>query len=166
MKSTAIALLIFSAVFAAPHASAQHPLEYLHGTWQGSGTTSGMASSVRFTWGPSLGGRYTTLQIHNRMAGENDQEYLFEGIGYYQQAAEPDERTLTGVWVDSQGDVLTLRATLNDRTLIAHWGTEGTKQGRSEYRLLPDGTLEAIDSVRNDSGEWQEFGRAIQTRGL
>lgn len=165
MKSTAIALVLLSAVFAAPIAYAQHPLEYLHGTWEGSGTTSGMASSVRFTWGPALGGRYTTLQIHNRMTGKNDQEYLFEGIGYYQQSAEADDRILTGVWVDSQGDILSLRATLNDRTLIAHWGTESTKQGRSEYRLLPDGTLEAVDSIRNDSDEWQEFGRAQLVRG-
>jgi hypothetical protein len=58
-----------------------------------------------------------------------------------------------------------LRATLEDRTLIAHWGTEGTKQGRSVYRLLSDGTLEAVDSIRNDAGEWLEFGHAILVRG-
>ncbi|HSD68586.1 MAG TPA: hypothetical protein VLB07_03485 [Woeseiaceae bacterium] len=164
MRIAAISLLLFCAYFSAPHAGAQHPLDYLHGTWEGSGATSGMASSVRFTWGPALGGRFTTLHIHNRMTGEDGREYLFEGAGYYQQSAEPDSDTLTGVWVDSQGDILSLRATLDDRTLIAHWGIEGTKQGRSEYRLLPDGTLEAVDSIRTDSGEWREFGRARLAR--
>ncbi|MDH4049785.1 MAG: hypothetical protein OEW68_08790 [Gammaproteobacteria bacterium] len=161
MKTTALLLLIVSGTFSAPDALAQHPLDYLHGSWEGAGTTSGMRSSVRFTWGPALGGRYTRLQIRNRMRGENDQEYLFEGIGYYQPS---DEHTLTGVWIDSQGDVLPILATLEEQTLIATWGSEDSKQGRSEYRLLPDGTLEAIDSIRNDEGEWREFGRALLVR--
>ena len=164
MKMTAIALLLFFLFVSAPDAGALHPLDYLHGTWEGSGRTSGMASSVRFTWGPALGGRYTSLQIHNRMTGENAQEYLFEGIAYYQQSGELNEAVLTGVWVDSQGDILSLRATVDDRTLVAHWGIEGNKQGRSEYRLLPDGALEAVDSIRTESGEWQEFGRSRLAR--
>jgi hypothetical protein len=48
--------------------------------------------------------------------------------------------------------------------LTAHWGNEETETGRSQYRLLDDGTLEAIDSVMNDAGEWQEFGHAILAR--
>ncbi len=165
IRISAITLLVFSAGLLAPGAYAQHPLDYLHGTWEGSGKTSGMASSVRFIWGPALGGRYTSLQIYNRMSGDDGAQYLFEGVGYYQPSGDPDDRILAGVWVDSQGDVLTLRATLDDRTLIAHWGTEGTKQGRSVYRLLPDGTLEAVDSIRTDAGEWFEFGRALLVRG-
>jgi hypothetical protein len=164
IRISVITLLVFSAGLLAPSAYAQHPLDYLYGTWEGSGKTSGMASSVRFIWGPALGGRYTSLQIHNRMSGDDGAEYLFEGIGYYQPSGDPDNRILTGVWVDSQGDILWLRATLEDRTLIALWGTEGTKQGRSEYRLLPDGTLEAVDSIRTDAGEWLEFGRALLVR--
>jgi hypothetical protein len=164
MKSTTITLLLLSAVFATPKSFAQHPLDYLHGTWEGSGTTSGMVSSVRFTWGSALGGQFTTLQIHNRMTGENDQEYLFEGTGYYQQSPASNEQVLTGVWLDSQGDILPLHATLDERTLIAHWGSEGSKQGRSDYRLLPDGTLEAIDSIRDEGGEWREFGRSLLQR--
>jgi len=165
MKISAITLLVFCAGLLAPGAYAQHPLDYLHGTWEGSGKTSGMASSVRFTWGPALGGRYTSLQIHNRMSGDDGVEYLFEGIGYYQPSGGPEDLILTGVWLDSQGHILSLRATLEDRTLIAHWGTEATKQGRSVYRLWSDGTLEAVDSIRNDAGEWLEFGHAILVRG-
>ncbi|MDH4049912.1 MAG: hypothetical protein OEV63_17485 [Gammaproteobacteria bacterium] len=164
MKTITLLLLIVSGTFSAFSASkalAAHPLEFLHGTWEGTGTTSGIASTVRFNWGPALGGRYTSLQIHNRMRGENDLEYLFEGIGYYQPS---NEQTLTGVWVDNQGDILPILATLEEQTLIATWGSEDSKQGRSEYRLLPDGTLEAIDSIRNDRGEWREFGRARLVR--
>jgi hypothetical protein len=84
MKKAATFFCILCGLFISVCATAEHPLEYLHGSWEGSGRTSGMASSVRFTWGPALGGKYTTLQIHNRMSGSEGQQFLFEGIAYYQ----------------------------------------------------------------------------------
>jgi hypothetical protein len=164
MKKAATFFCILCGLFISVCATAEHPLEYLHGSWEGSGRTSGMASSVRFTWGPALGGKYTTLQIHNRMSGSEGQQFLFEGIAYYQLAGDADDDSLEGVWVDNRGDILPLRATLASGVLTAHWGNEETETGRSQYRLLDDGTLEAIDSVMNDAGEWQEFGHAILAR--
>ena len=145
----------------ASHAFAQHPLTFLHGDWDGPGKTSGLIASIRFTWKPAFGGQYTVLQLHNRMTGEDGQEFVFEGIGYYLAA---EEQTLTGVWIDSQGNILPLQATLEGQTLTAMWGTQETKLGRSVYRLLPDGKLEAVNSISDENGEWQEFGRAVLSR--
>jgi hypothetical protein len=164
MKKAATFFCILCGLFISISATAEHPLEYLHGTWEGTGRTSGMVSSVRFTWGPALGGQYTTLQIHNTMSGSDGQPFLFEGIAYYQPAGDANEKSLKGVWVDNRGDILPLQATLEPGVLTAHWGNDETELGRSQYRLLDDGTLEAIDSVMNDAGEWREFGHAILSR--
>lgn len=39
------------------------------------------------------------------------------------------------------------------------WGAPGQEQGKSVYRLLADGKLEVVDSVRQPDGNWREFGR-------
>lgn len=164
MKKAATFFCILCGLLVSVRATAGHPLEYLHGTWEGTGRTSGMVSSVRFSWGPALGGKYTTLQIQNRMSGSEGQQFLFEGIAYYLPASDADETSLTGVWVDNRGDILPLRAALASGVLTAHWGSKETETGRSQYRLLDDGSLEAVDWVVNEAGEWQEFGHAILAR--
>ena len=109
----------------------------------------------------TLYGQYTTLQLHNRMTGEDGQTFVFEGTGYYQSA---NENALTGVWIDSQGNILPLHATIDDLTLVVIWGNEESKLGRSVYRLLPGGELEAVNSIKGQAGEWEEFGRAVLKR--
>ncbi|MGI9232980.1 MAG: hypothetical protein ACR2RD_05055, partial [Woeseiaceae bacterium] len=86
--------------------TAEDAVTFLHGTWAGTGTTSGMAAAVRHTWMPTLRGRFTTLRLHNRMTLEDGSEAVFEGNGFY-QTSELAERT--GVWIDSNGDVLPLK---------------------------------------------------------
>jgi hypothetical protein len=98
------------------------------------------------------------------MSGGEGQQFLFEGIAYYQLAGDADEDSLKGVWVDNRGDILPLRATLASGVLTAHWGSEESELGRSQYRLLDDGTLEAVDSVMDAAGEWRNFGHAILSR--
>ncbi len=161
MRLTTLIYCVLIGSLAALNAHAQHPLAFLHGDWEGPGKTSGLIASIRYTWKPALNGKYTTLQLHNRMTGEDGKEIVFEGIGYYQAS---DNQTLTGVWIDSQGDILPLHATLEGHTLTVTWGTKETKKGRSVYRQLPDGKLEAVNSIEDEQGEWREFGRAILSR--
>jgi len=59
---------------------------------------------------------------------------------------------------------LPLHATIDDLTLVVIWGNEGSKLGRSVYRLLPGGELEAVNSIKGQAGEWKEFGRAVLKR--
>jgi hypothetical protein len=57
-----------------------------------------------------------------------------------------------------------LRGTLVDGLLTVLWGSDDSEQGRSQYRILDDGTLESSDSFLNDAGEWREFSHAILSR--
>ncbi len=147
--------------FAATSANAQLPLSFLHGDWEGQGTTSGLAASIRHTWQSALNGQFTTLHLSNRMVGNDGQVFEFAGVGYYKVAAED---TVSGVWVDTQGLIRPLRGSLDNLTLTIIWGTEETELGRSVYRVSSADELEAVNSVRNESGDWQEFGRAVLKR--
>lgn len=142
---------------------AEDTLTFLHGTWAGKGTTSGMAAEIRQTWIPALNDRFTSLRLHNRMTLEDGTSFVFEGNGYYQKS---ELASLTGVWIDSEGNILPLVATLEHHSLVVVWGRSDTKLGKSTYRLLADGTLETSDFVANDEGEWKKFGHAILKREL
>lgn len=142
-------------------ALAEHPLTYLAGQWSGSGSTSGMQAALEVVWEPALNGRYYSLQIKNQMTAENGQLYHFAGVAYY-QAGEGD--SLSGVWVDSQGDILPIKARLEGQTLIANWGEADTKHGRSSYHLSPGGVLEIVDEVGTKDGNYKEFGRFKLTK--
>lgn len=161
MKKIMVICCVLISGLAALSADATHPLAFLYGDWEGEGKTSGLVASIRHTWKSALNGQYTTLQLHNRMTGEDGQSFVFEGTGYYQSA---NENALTGVWIDSQGNILPLHATIDDLTLVVIWGNEESKLGRSVYRLLPGGELEAVNSIKGQAGEWEEFGRAVLKR--
>lgn len=159
-KFTLLCFVIISTLLAVS-VKADHPLSIFHGDWQGSGTTRGMESSISFTWKSGFDSRYTILQLNNRMTSEEGVVIEFAGVAYYQVA---DEHLLSGIWIDSQGDILELNATLEKQRLIAIWGSESTKMGRSIYQLRPDGKLEAIDFIRDEQGAWHEFSRTILIR--
>ena len=161
MKKFTLLFFVLISILSAISARADHPLSFLHGDWQGSGTTSGMESSIKFTWKSGFDSRFTILQLHNRMTSDEGDVFEFAGIAYYQAA---DEHSLSGVWIDSQGDILELNATLEQQRLVAIWGRESTKMGRSIYKLRPDGKLEAINFIRDEQGEWQQFSRALLIR--
>ena len=45
--------------------------------------------------------------------------------------------------------------------LTADWGSAETERGRTVYRLLADGRLEATDSVAGAGGALREFARHV-----
>ena len=159
MKKTFMMLCI--AILYASSSWAEDKLTFLHGTWAGTGTTSGMAAAIQHVWMPTLQGRFTTLHLHNRMTLNDGSEIVFEGNGYY-QASDVAQRT--GVWIDSNGEVLPLQVTVEEHSVVVVWGSIDTKQGKSIYRLLEDGALETSDFIANDEGEWKRFGHAILHR--
>ena len=120
-----------------------------------------MEASLEFEWQSALGGRYSSLSITNRMKTDDGQEFLFQGIAYYQVN---EEEIFTGVWVDSQGDIMPIKAKLHDQTLVANWGTLDAKHGRSTYRLMENGQLEVTDEVGNDKGKYSQFGHSVLSR--
>jgi len=137
---------------------AEDTLMFLHGTWEGTGTTSGMDAEVQHMWVPALDGRFLTLRLHNRMTLGDGTEFVFEGNGYY-QAWDVAQRA--GVWIDSNGEILPLQIAVDGHFMNVVWGSSDTKLGRSTYRLLENGTLETTDFIANAEGKWKKFGHAI-----
>lgn len=160
MKITAAVLCIVGSTISIG-ANAADSLDFLKGEWSGSGTMFGSDASIRQSWRPALNGAFTTLHLRVRIAGENGTNLVFEGTGYYQEL--PDE-TLSGVWLDSNGDLYPLQATVESKTLTVLWGNEETESGRSSYQLLEDGSLKVVDSVAEEDGNLRDFAYAALSR--
>ncbi len=47
---------------------------------------------------------------------------------------------------------------------MALWGSPEKEEGKSTYRLLDEGTMEVVDSVKQKDGTWKEFGRVVVKR--
>jgi len=150
--------LFLSGMMAASDATS--PLAGFFGEWAGPGKMFGREVSVSLSWTPALSGRFSRIHLFYR-SHDDDQRFEFEGIGYYRADDEPG---FAGTWLDSQGNIHPLMAQLQDETLTTSWGTAATELGQSVYRLLENGHLEVIDSVRNKNGDWQEFGRSVLNR--
>lgn len=158
-KSTLITCGLFLSGLLTASAAAS-PLAGFFGEWAGLGKMIGREVAVSLSWTPALGGRFSNIHLFYR-SPDDDQRFEFEGTGYYR--ADSDSH-FTGTWLDSQGHIHPLTADLQDEALTTLWGTVSTELGQSVYRLLENGHLEVIDAVRNENGEWQEFGRAVLSR--
>ena len=150
--------LFLSSLLAASEGTS--PLVGFFGEWAGLGKMFGREVFVGLSWTPTLGGRFSNIHLFYRSL-DDDQQFEFEGTGYYR--ADSDSH-FTGTWLDSQGHIHPLTADLQDEALTASWGTVSTELGQSVYRLLENGHLEVIDSVKNENGEWQGFSRAVLSR--
>ena len=150
--------LFLSGLLAASDATS--PLVGFFGEWAGLGKMFGREVVVSLSWTPALSGSFSNIHLLYR-SPDDDQRFEFEGNGYYR--ADSDSR-FTGTWIDNQGNIHPLMADLQHETLTTSWGTVSTELGQSVYRLLENGHLEVIDSVKNENGEWQEFGRALLSR--
>jgi len=142
-------------------ATAADSLDFLSGDWSGPGTLSGSETRVTQSWQPALNGAFTNIEHKIWMSTEDGLTLVFEGTGYYR---EMPDKSLTGVWVASNGNILPLRATAEANTLTVKWGNSETESGKTTYQLLADGRLSAVDSVEDADGNLREFGSAILTR--
>ncbi|HKE45908.1 MAG TPA: hypothetical protein VKB41_15355 [Steroidobacteraceae bacterium] len=130
------------------------PLDRWIGTWQGSGTNSGVAADLTLRFERALGERFVKVSLLNQIGPVETRE-KFEGLALYWPAGGGQIR---GSWFDSQGTVYALDVQVFGATLLAIWHDEQPR-GRSSYRLVQPGVLEVIDSVRAPDGSWREFAR-------
>jgi hypothetical protein len=155
--------LILAAAFAfflpAPTAAQDAPvapLNWLAGEWTGGGTHGGRPSKASFAARPALGGRFVELTYRL------ESPFAFEGRAFYRPVEGGGWKA---EWYDSRGLVLPVSATLRGSALTADWGTVGTEQGRTIYRLLADGRLEIVDFVLRPDGTRVEFARQTFVKG-
>ncbi len=166
MKIRAVRAPLFVMILLAALASpAQGPsaggIESLVGAWKGDGMLLGMVSRAEMQWEFVLGGRFTRLTYRAEMQSPNRSTQVFEGHGYYKALGGGKYQ---GDWFDSQGDHHPIAAVFQGGALVATWGTEATKLGRTTYRMAGTNRVEVTDEIRGKDGAWQEFGRATLRR--
>ncbi|HYD13521.1 MAG TPA: hypothetical protein VEC11_11810 [Allosphingosinicella sp.] len=126
------ALVLAAAQAPAPNLA---ELAWLQGSWRGAGTMFGRPSEARLEVRPALGGRFLELSWR---AGS------FEGRAFYRPVGEGH---WTAAWFDNRGISFPIAAVATGRSFTADWGSAETEQGRTVYRLLPDGRLQVTDNA-------------------
>jgi hypothetical protein len=125
------------------------------GDWEASEVGMSGATGAAMTWAPLLGGKFSRVDYRIEFADSN-----FTGQGYYRAA---QGGTLEGFWVDSNGDLHPLHATVEDMAVRTNWGRVGGRQGRTEYRLMDDDRMQVRDWMLTDAG-WRPFNSSMFER--
>jgi hypothetical protein len=158
IATVGLALLLF--VPGAVYPQSDNIFKRLHGSWSGEGKTLEMPATLRMSWEWVLGEKFLRLSLKNEMRATSGQVQLFEGHAYYQ----PSEAKCEGTWFDSRGISFPIKCTVEGQSVTAMWGATDQENGKSVYRLLADGKLEVVDSVKQKDGSWKEFGRFVLSR--
>lgn len=147
MASPVFAALVLAVAQAPAPAQGVAQLAWLQGDWSGTGTMFGRPSEARLEIRPALGGRF--LELSYRASG-------FEGRAFYRPGGD---NRWAATWFDNRGTTFPIEAVAGERLLTANWGSAATEQGRTVYRLLPDGRLEVVDTAGG-----RDFATHILTR--
>lgn len=124
------------------------------GDWHSNDPALGAPATTTLSWQPALGGKFFEVRYAIRRAGSSSGTAVFQGTAFYQRGTAPE---ITAFWADSSGDLLPIRAKIDGTALVATWGSEGGKLGRTRYALTSSDHLQVTDWQRNAAGEWVEF---------
>lgn len=164
MKQAVIAALTFLALLAAPAAAgedAEHSIfDPFHGEWRSSGPAFGAPALSRMAWAPTLDGKYFRLDYRIEMQTPEGAVSIFQGVAYYRDTGED---VVNAFWADNSGDLHPIAAERDHNALIAHWGVEGGKQGRTRYEVLSSGEIEVTDWIKTADG-WRQFNHNVFVR--
>ena len=134
--------------------------QQLMGEWRSSDAAFGMPAESVMTWSPTLNGRFVRLDYRIEMRPGPDQTSLFQGIAYYKVE---DGNLSIAFWADNSGDLHPISAEHDENALVAYWGVEGGKQGRSRYELTAPDKMEVTDWIKTSDG-WSQFNHSIFTQ--
>lgn len=152
-------LLLFSVlVFVTGNLRAQSLItDRFLGAWTGTGLLYNEVATFSMKWESVLNDQFLQLQFKNRL---NSGDFQMQAYGYY-KSDEPGK--INGFWVDSRGVSFPLRGVMQQDTLTIYWGTPDLEQGRTEYVLSANTSLNVTDYVLRD-GEYTVFGEAVYHR--
>ncbi|NKB88421.1 MAG: hypothetical protein GKS06_09385 [Acidobacteria bacterium] len=136
------------------------PVRLLLGDWQGEGELMGRPARFTMSWSHALGDRFVRLRFSNAFVVDGAEQTVLTAEAFYRVESPT---SLTGVWVDSRGLILPLRAEIVDGALVTEWGDSSTERGRTRYAATDD-QVEVTDTVFTEAGE-RGFGQAVYTRG-
>ncbi len=158
-------LLCFAALVAEPRgALGEAPpvpavFRQLAGSWVGEGTLFGRPARFNMTWEIGPEGEIE-LQFTNGLVDEAGAVTpVLEAVATYRVG--PDGQ-LVGRWTDNRPQEIEIVGEAGEAVVVSDWKAP-TESGRTEYRLLPDGTVEVEDRVLVD-GELRPFGQARYRR--
>ncbi len=135
-------------------------LDRFAGEWRSDGDAFGAPAQSVMTWAPVLHGKFVQLEYHIEMQRSEDQKAVFQGVAYY---ATGDSDPFSAFWADNSGDLHPIKAEHENNALIAHWGVDGGKQGRTRYELLAPEKMQVTDWIKTLEG-WRQFNQNDFTR--
>ena len=131
------------------------------GRWEGEGLLFGSPATFSMTWSKGLDGSFVELRFENRLVQEDGSEQVvLRSVALYR--VEDDGNSLSGNWIDTRGQVVTLSATVTANAIITLW-TAASEKGRTTYEVVHAGTIEVLDEVLSGD-EWRPFGNATYRR--
>lgn len=126
-------------------------MEKFDGTWKAEGTSFGLPSKSTMIWTKDLADKFYRIEYRIDM-DRDGKTVTFLGHGYYTNGSKD------GFWADTGGDLHPMVTSYSDNMLSTIWGKAGGKQGRSNYTLQADGSIEVVDWILQENG-WREFNR-------
>lgn len=129
--------------------------DHFQGEWQSEGDAFGMPAQSTMNWTRTLDDRFIHLDYKILLTLSDGKKSSFLGNGYYR----PDSgNRYDGFWADNTGDLHPLKLECGEKEVMVHWGSDGEKQGRTQYKLNPSGTMTIIDWVLADES-WRQFNK-------
>lgn len=128
-------------------------LEQFEGEWISDGPAFGGAAESIMIWAPALNDKFYRLDYSVAVTRDDGAAFTFEGVAHYQLG---EGETLSAYWADNSGDLHPIRAERDGDALVAHWGVDGAKQGRTRYELVSSGEIDVTDWIRTKDG-WRQF---------
>jgi hypothetical protein len=153
MKAIIVAATAFCAIFATA-AEAGDLLDRFEGTWQSQGVSFAMPTTGEMQWDLAIGGKFRRLTYTLKMRATDGHEETFEGAAFYKPT---DQGSYVATWFDSTGDMHPIAARIEGNALVAIWGTEATKLGRTTYSLQEDGSIKITDEIFTKAKAWKTF---------
>ncbi|MBO6522337.1 MAG: hypothetical protein JJ971_00800 [Balneolaceae bacterium] len=154
MKKPVLILITLLISFSA---NAQIPESFL-GKWEGIGTLYNSEATFSMEWEQVLNQQFYHLSFSNAL---NNGAFSMSAHGYYRTEGD----SITGQWFDTRGVSFPLRGVTKEHKLIIHWGTLDFEQGKTEYSLVSNDSMEVTDFVLKN-GEYAQFGNATYQRKL
>lgn len=156
---TPTAMIAFPAIAeetVSPTAHQSEIMQKFAGTWKAEGTSFGLPSKSTMTWSKDLADKFYRVKYQIDMNREG-KTVTFLGHGYYTNGSKD------GFWADTGGELHPMVTSYSRNMLSTIWGKAGEKQGRSNYTLNDDGSVEVVDWILQKNG-WREFNRTMFRR--
>lgn len=136
--------------------------ELLHGEWRSNEPAFGAPATSWMNWAPTLDGKYFRLDYRIEIQPQDGVASTFQGVAYYRTT---DGDVYQAFWADNSGDFHPITANRAGNALIAHWGVDGGKQGRTRYEFSAAGNVKVTDWIKTQDG-WKQFNHNIFERSV